>query len=644
MHKSEFLSQLRSAVCRTAEEALAGTIWSAVGCPYIARWFQYYSRRDGAHIERAIRRYAPETAQATTARDYIPLICARVRRGISTWAETGEVTGVPEGMPTAMPGAGAAEGGGGILSRIASAGASLMGGIFFKSRDGGAREAGDLRAIQAQLGSGRLLDSGVKSRMESAFGVGFGHVRVHTDATAAGLSTNLNARAFTIGRDVAFGSSEYRPGTLVGDALIAHELAHVVQQEGAVSSVAPMEQGDTAYNALEEEADLSAAVGAIVSLRGGSERALAAIAQNTMPRLKSGLRLSRCRCEGKSTAELERAQRGIASRMGNPEANADKIIEIIDNLGSDADDVLITIGPIRDDSQANELAGSEAGQRILQRAIEALRNGNLYARSRADELEKILQARTSAPAPQVSPANQNAIARINAAINADPRKTQYLQASLPLRLPVTIYRPDLEMSGGVYYDPSMPSTAAEGVDVGITYGAIWTSPRYPTQFPLIYIRIGPLVLTHTDEHIRSVMWHEFQHYKRVLEYRKPDVEQSAESQALEQEYLAGTAGSVRPNMELEAISIQLRDYFDRLNDDEVKTTLRYFADNFVHARAQQGFKDAALQRITGTVSGDRKKQNRLLKLIQQLGPRRRRALAPLRNAIRANLAPRRRRP
>ena len=57
--------------------------------------------------------------------------------------------------------------------------------------------------------------------MGAAFGHDFSSVRVHTDSSDAALSDQLNARAFTIGSDIAFGSGEYQPGTMIGDALIA---------------------------------------------------------------------------------------------------------------------------------------------------------------------------------------------------------------------------------------------------------------------------------------------------------------------------------------------------------------------------------------------------------------------------------------
>src|SRR5207302_1507091 len=143
------------------------------------------------------------------------------------------------------------------------------------------------------LGGGRSLDGSVRAQMESAFGVDFSHVRIHTDASAAGLSEHLNARAFTIGQDVAFGPGEYQPGTLVGDSLIAHELAHVVQQEGANFSEL-MKKGDVDYGSLEKDAD-SAAIGAIASTWNGTKGTLKDISQNAVPRLKTGLRLQACR-------------------------------------------------------------------------------------------------------------------------------------------------------------------------------------------------------------------------------------------------------------------------------------------------------------------------------------------------------------
>jgi len=302
MRKSEFLNELHRSVCAAADAELAAVGRSAVGCPYIEQWIGYYRTQASQHIERAIRKYARGAGGVATARDYIPLVSERVRQGVSVWALTGQITGVPEGLAGQTPEAarpGASEG----LATGASGDASgaMRGGeegsgearrLSFKSRDGGAGDAHP-EAIQSRLGAGSPLDSGVRSRMESAFAYDFSRVRVHADSGAAGLSDGLNARAFTVGSDIAFGAGEYQPGTLVGDALLAHELAHVVQQGGAASPQVLSPKGGAEYGALEADADESA-VGAVASLWAGAKEGIGHLSRHVMPRLKSGLGLQRC--------------------------------------------------------------------------------------------------------------------------------------------------------------------------------------------------------------------------------------------------------------------------------------------------------------------------------------------------------------
>ncbi len=83
------------------------------------------------------------------------------------------------------------------------------------------------------LGNGANLPTSERGFFEPRFGHDFGDVRVHADAEAGALARDLNARAFTIGADVVFGSGEFSPGAAGGRFLLAHELAHVVQQRPA---------------------------------------------------------------------------------------------------------------------------------------------------------------------------------------------------------------------------------------------------------------------------------------------------------------------------------------------------------------------------------------------------------------------------
>ncbi len=96
LRKSVFLAELETAVCAAAERAFEGVRWTPEGCPWVARWFAYYHGRSAAHVEKALRRYAPEVTDATSARDYIPAVTARIRAGIVAWKTTGKVSGVPD--------------------------------------------------------------------------------------------------------------------------------------------------------------------------------------------------------------------------------------------------------------------------------------------------------------------------------------------------------------------------------------------------------------------------------------------------------------------------------------------------------------------------------------------------------------------
>ncbi len=78
--------------------------------------------------------------------------------------------------------------------------------------------------------SGQPLDSKTRTFMESRFGYDFSKVRVHIDGASADSACAVQARAYTTGHDIVFGSGEYAPSTAEGKRLLAHELVHIVQQ------------------------------------------------------------------------------------------------------------------------------------------------------------------------------------------------------------------------------------------------------------------------------------------------------------------------------------------------------------------------------------------------------------------------------
>ena len=80
---------------------------------------------------------------------------------------------------------------------------------------------------------GQALDAPAQAFFEGRFRRGFGDVRIHTDRRAAESARSVGALAYTVGRDIVFGSDQYNPDTAAGRRLLAHELAHVEQQRGA---------------------------------------------------------------------------------------------------------------------------------------------------------------------------------------------------------------------------------------------------------------------------------------------------------------------------------------------------------------------------------------------------------------------------
>lgn len=100
---------------------------------------------------------------------------------------------------------------------------------------------------------GAPLPGAVRSTMEARLGHDFGRVRVHTDAEAARSAQAIRAQAYTFGSHVVMGADRFRQDTASGSRLLAHELAHVVQQRGV--SDRPESVSDP-RDATEREAEL----------------------------------------------------------------------------------------------------------------------------------------------------------------------------------------------------------------------------------------------------------------------------------------------------------------------------------------------------------------------------------------------------
>lgn len=104
---------------------------------------------------------------------------------------------------------------------------------------------------------GRSLDPGTRSHMESSFGHDFSQVRVHTDAQAAESARAMNAQAYTVRNHVVFAGGQ-RPEAVQNRRVLAHELAHVVQQHGTSGGLQALRVG-AAQTPQEQQAEHAAA-------------------------------------------------------------------------------------------------------------------------------------------------------------------------------------------------------------------------------------------------------------------------------------------------------------------------------------------------------------------------------------------------
>jgi len=243
MHRSEFLATLREALLEATDAEFRHFGRTARDCPYILRTIERYATRPLSSMMRLIRAFARPPAGAD-ARGLISAVTARAR---VVARRIGERQG-----PRAQ-------------AVTESRGATLP--------------SHDPATIRAQLGNGRALDGHTRQKMEGSFGTSFASVRIHEDATAARFNTALGARAFTVGQDIAFAAGQYRPGTPPGDLVIAHELAHTVQQGSGM----PRTSSGPADQDLERQAE-RAAVAAVA----GHDRGAASLRRD-----ENGMRIQR---------------------------------------------------------------------------------------------------------------------------------------------------------------------------------------------------------------------------------------------------------------------------------------------------------------------------------------------------------------
>ena len=107
-------------------------------------------------------------------------------------------------------------------------------GELYRTKDSGSDSLFDTSSVGATVVSGgQLLSAETRAYFEPRFGQDFSNVRIHNGPQADRAALSVEARAFTLGRDVVFAAGEFDPGSDSGKRLLAHELTHVVQQSAS---------------------------------------------------------------------------------------------------------------------------------------------------------------------------------------------------------------------------------------------------------------------------------------------------------------------------------------------------------------------------------------------------------------------------
>lgn len=127
------------------------------------------------------------------------------------------------------------------------------------ARDGnGVAEGADDLVATASSASGSALPTALMRKFESSLGADLSSVRVHTGAASADAAAAVGAKAYTVGQDIHFGAGYYDPSSSDGQHLLAHEVAHTVQQSGGSATRQNKLQVSAPHDAAEHEADRAA--------------------------------------------------------------------------------------------------------------------------------------------------------------------------------------------------------------------------------------------------------------------------------------------------------------------------------------------------------------------------------------------------
>ena len=129
--------------------------------------------------------------------------------------------------------------------------------VMRKADQDGVHDDAETKLAAASGSTGTRLPGELQARFESALGVDLGGVQIHTGKASAAAASSLGARAYATGGDIHFANGQYDPSSRSGQTLLAHEVAHTVQQ-GTGRKIQHKLEVSGAHDAAEIEADRAA--------------------------------------------------------------------------------------------------------------------------------------------------------------------------------------------------------------------------------------------------------------------------------------------------------------------------------------------------------------------------------------------------
>ena len=218
-----------------------------------------------------------------------------------------------------------------------------------------------LRSIErTTTGAAGPLEEPVRTEMEQRFNHDFSDVRVHTDRAAADSATSIDAKAYTVGRDIVFNHGRFAPDSGAGKHLLAHELAHVVQQSRG-GSAPTLESG----NSLEQDA--SAAASAVagghahVDVSGASGAGIARSEDDSVPLWKRRLNplFQKARevlppREAKLLDDVNDVARALKEKAGLRDEQIDRLVKPLQPAIDAAAAAVDTVQPKKPDVDPNK--------------------------------------------------------------------------------------------------------------------------------------------------------------------------------------------------------------------------------------------------------------------------------------------------